>query len=342
VSAKGTALQKKDQAYDSAASAAQTAQETAIQKKNQAYDTAASAAQSARDTAIQKKDQAYNAVASAAQSAQQLATEKANQAYEYAGQTYQAAKDTVTNYTNTASRKIGEAWEGTVTPPAEAADKQHDAVLGSADHEPIPSGDVVGATEKVESWDLSEAVAKTAGDENKDLKLKVSEEGAPPGGDAEDAPVVSIGSIKDSAAGELVSGSPQEKAEDSEHTGGVTEAPSEVVDVSPETPAEGSVENDAPVEATKSAEPDEGSGSLEAMPSDDVEAKSGEVETFVKERREVASKEDLSLLPAETQSGSVCDKFNFRVEVVVNDLDNIKQVIEQLVLQAVFPEFGMS
>jgi hypothetical protein len=233
-----------------------------------------------------------------------LATEKANQAYEYAGQTYQAAKDIVTDYTNTASQKTGEAWEGTVTPPAEVADKQHDAVLGSADHEPAPSGDVVGATEKVESWDLSEAVAKTAGDENKDLKLKVSEEGAPSGGDAEDAPVVSIRSIEDSAAGEPVSRSPQEKAEDSEHTGGVTEAPSEVVDVSLETPAEGSVENDAPVEATKSVEPDEGSGSLEAVPSDDVEAKSGEVETLVKERREVVSKEDLSLLTAEAQSGS--------------------------------------
>jgi hypothetical protein len=256
--------------------------------------------QSARDTAIQKKDQAYNTAASAAQSAQQLATEKANQAYEYAGQTYQAAKDTVTDYTNTASRKTGEAWEGTVTPPAEAADKQHDAVLGSANHEPALSGDVVGATEKVESWDLSEAVAKTAEDENKDLKLKVYEEGTPPGGDAEDAPVVSIGSIEDSVAGEPVSGSPQEKAEDSEHAGGVTEAPSEVVDVSPKTPAEGSVENDAPVEATKSAEPDEGSGSLEVVQSDDVEAKSGEVETLVKERREVASKEDLSLLPVET------------------------------------------
>jgi hypothetical protein len=37
-------------------------------------------------------------------------------------------------------------------------------VLGSADHEPAPSGNVVGATEKVESWDLSEAVAKTAGE----------------------------------------------------------------------------------------------------------------------------------------------------------------------------------
>jgi hypothetical protein len=127
----------------------------------------------------------------------------------------------------------------------------------------------------VESWDLSEAVKKTTGDENKDVKLKVSEEGAPPGGDAEDAPVVSIGSIEDLAAGEPVSGSPQEKAKDSEHVGGVTEAPSEVVDVSPETPAEGSVENDVPVEATKSAEPDEGSGSLEAVPFDDVEAESG-------------------------------------------------------------------
>jgi hypothetical protein len=127
----------------------------------------------------------------------------------------------------------------------------------------------------VESWDLSEAVKKTTGDENKDVKLKISEEGAPPGGDTEDAPVVSIGSIEDSAVGEPVSGSPQEKAEDSEHAGGVTEAPSEVVDVSPETPAEGSVENDVPVEATKSAEPDEGSRSLEAVPFDDVEAESG-------------------------------------------------------------------
>jgi hypothetical protein len=127
----------------------------------------------------------------------------------------------------------------------------------------------------VESWDLSEAVKKTTGDENKDVKLKISEAGAPPGGDAEDAPVVSIGSIEDSAAREPVSGSPQEKAKDSEHAGGVTEAPSEVVDVSPETPAEGSVENDVPVEATKSAEPDEGSRSLEAVPFDDVEAESG-------------------------------------------------------------------
>ena len=53
---------------------------------------------------------------------------------------------------------------------------------------------------------------------------------------------------------------------------GDVEAPSDVVggeDISPETPGEGSVENDAPVEATKSAEPDEGSGSLEAVPSDD-------------------------------------------------------------------------
>ena len=70
------------------------------------------------------------------------------------------------------------------------------------------------------------------------MKPKISEEGASAGGDAEDAPLVSIGSIEDSAAEEPVSGSPHEKAEDSEHAGGVTEAPSNVVgdeNVSPET-----------------------------------------------------------------------------------------------------------
>jgi hypothetical protein len=73
---------------------------------NKAADTTAQTVQSVRDTAIQKK---------------------ANQAYEYAGQTYQAAKDTVTDYTNTTLRKTGEAWEGTVTPPTEAADAGGDA-----------------------------------------------------------------------------------------------------------------------------------------------------------------------------------------------------------------------
>ena len=61
-------------------------------------------------------------------------------------------------------------------------------MLGSVDPKPAPSGDVVGATEKVESWNLSEAIAKTAGDENKDLKPKVFEEGASTGGNAKDAP----------------------------------------------------------------------------------------------------------------------------------------------------------
>jgi hypothetical protein len=238
------------------------------------------------------------------------------------------------------------------------------------------------AVEAVEAENLGNK-AEVGGDEELPGAAGGVSEGAPPGGDAEDAPIVSIRSIEDSAAGEPVSGSPQEKAEDSEHARDVTEAPLEVVDVCPETPAEGSVENDARVEGTKSAEPDEGSGSLEAVPSDDVEVKSGEVETLVKERREVALKEDLSLLLAETQSGSVCDEFNFcakcasrtgkrdhpqqnllhlvpedsvksdynfnlqdkrvlGVEVVVNDSDNIKQVTEQLVLQAVFPESGMN
>ena len=38
-----------------------------------------------------------------------------------------------------------------------------DVVLGSADPEPTPSGDVVGATEKVESWDLVRLLQKLRG-----------------------------------------------------------------------------------------------------------------------------------------------------------------------------------
>jgi hypothetical protein len=42
------------------------------------------------------------------------------------------------------------------------------------------------------------------------------------------------------------------------------------------------------------------------------------------------------------ESHLIQDKRVLGVEVVVNVSDNIKQVIEQLVLQVVFPESGMS
>jgi hypothetical protein len=56
------------------------------------------------------------------------------------------------------------AVAGSIDGSVEASVSAGDAVLESTDHEPATSVDVVGATEKVESWDLSEAVAKTAGE----------------------------------------------------------------------------------------------------------------------------------------------------------------------------------
>ena len=196
---------------------------------------------------------------------------------------------------------------------------------GSVGGDAAPSGDVVHATEKVESWDLSEAVAKNVQEE--DSKPKFFEEGSGEGVDAEDASVVSIDSIEDSVGEKPVSGLPSDDVEgDPEHAEGVS-AVAGGEGFSREIPGEGSVEKvesqavDAPVEevheaveATTSAEPKEEPASPEVvpLPSDDIEETPVEVNS--RDINEVASilptqsaeNEDVSpKLPVEGPSDNV-------------------------------------